>query len=166
MRPVLTAERLRALLSYDELTGVFLWRPGHRRAGKPAGTVTQYGYRQLVVDGRSLLAHRIAWAYVHGLWPSKGMDHINGDKLDNRISNLREADQSQNMQNMRLRRTNTSGLMGVSWDKQRSKWRAQIKVKRQVRVIGLFPTAEEAGAAYLRTKAELHTFSPIPRGTP
>lgn len=144
---MLTAERLRSLLDYDPATGVFLWRV--RRgpsalAGSIAGHIIAGGYRLIGVDGTEYYAHRLAWLYVHGAWPTGHIDHQNVTPGDDRISNLREATRSQNLANRPAQSNNTSGLKGVSFHKGAGRWRATIQHK----YLGLFDTAEEAHAAY------------------
>ena len=108
------------------------------------------------------MAHRLAWLYTHGKWPSKYIDHINGVKTDNRIANLREADNGENMQNQRrARRNSKTGLLGVRWNRASGNYVAVITVNRHVINVGSFKTAEEAHEAYLRAKAELHEFGVI-----
>lgn len=149
----LTAARLRLRMSYDEATGVFRWRDTGRVAGYPAGAA---GRLQIYVDGVARYAHRLAWLYVHGEWPDGQIDHINGDKHDNRIANLRVLPgTAQNKQNQsRAYRNNRSGMLGVSRDG--SRWRARIMVDGKSKTLGRFDTPEEASAAYRRAKAELH----------
>lgn len=159
-RNALTAEIVRELLDYDPVTGDFTWKwrsrkwfdsdANYRRwntrwAGKPAFSANGgHGY----LEGRILTvkykAHRVAWLYVHGHWPSPCTDHINHDKQDNRISNLREVDDAENAKNKRTVPANTSGQMGVVWHKQRQKWQARIKIGRKLRSLGLFDDKEEA----------------------
>jgi hypothetical protein len=98
---MLTAERLRELLDYDPETGRFIWRKDHPtakhiKAGSVAGTKNGRGYWVIGVAGAKYVAHRLAWLYVTGEWPAHLVDHENGDRLDNRFANLREATDSQN----------------------------------------------------------------------
>lgn len=90
-------------------------------------------------------------------------DHINGNRSDNRISNLRLAQHRENGQNQALRKTNTSGKHGVSWSKPHNKWAAYIMKDGRKRHLGLFDSLEDAGDAYLAGKARLHQFQPVPR---
>jgi hypothetical protein len=148
---MLTVERLRQVLDYDPDTGIFKWKvaTAHRTlVGEEAGSINKNGYRMICVDAFRYRSHRLAWLYVHGSWPSEFVDHRNGNKLDNRIENLREADKRQNAQNSRRPSNNTSGFKGVTYDRARDKWIAQIKTSSGHRSIGRFETAEEAGAAY------------------
>lgn len=161
----LTADRLRQLLSYDASTGIFTRRISQTnrvKVGDIAGSPNQKGYINIMVDGRLYPAHRLAWLYVHGEWPRAQIDHINGTKTDNRIANLREATNSQNMQNMRTARSdNTSGLLGVRWHKRDKRWHARIMVDGKARHLGSFGSSDDAQAAYLAAKRQLHDFGEV-----
>ena len=149
----LTQQRLKELLVYDPETGVFTWRKDradNARRGAIAGSPKSDGYMRLCIDGRRYRAHRIAWLYVTGKWPTKEIDHINGDGLDNRWANLREATRSQNMCNTALRADNKSGFKGVSWVTARRKWHAQIAGKS----LGHFDNLEAAARAYRKAATE------------
>lgn len=95
----LTRDALVSLLHYDELTGIFTWRHdrGHGLAGKVAGTRTLHGYWQISINDRLYRAHRLAWFYVHGVWPARVLDHIDGDRLNNRLNNLRDISPKENV---------------------------------------------------------------------
>lgn len=157
---MLTQARLKEVLSYDPLTGVFvsISQPGKRAdllgAVVGVGTATSYGH--ITIDGRSYKAHRLAWLYMHGVWPTDLLDHENLNKGDNRFKNLREADRSQNEQNKLPRCHNTSGVTGVYWNKCASKWQAYIKLDGRVRYLGIFVSFDEAAAT--RRKAEIDLF--------
>lgn len=161
----LTAERLRELLDYDPETGQFRWAKA--RSGVKVGAITGCpngrGYTVIHIDGHTYKSHRLAWLYVYGRWPAAEIDHRNGKPADNRISNLREATRAEQAQNLAKYRRNTSGYPGVSWHKQGAKWNARIAVAGRTRHLGLFDSPEDASAAYLRAKAELHNFQPTPR---
>lgn len=165
----LTAERPRELLHFDTCTGVFRWRRASNSRVLPwavAGHVNPVlGYVQIGIDGKHYLAHRLAWYYVHGVWPADQLDHRDGVRSNNRMSNLREAGHAENGQNQTLRSDNTSGFLGVSWFKRDSNWKAQIRLNGTSYSLGYFDTPEEAHAAYLAAKKNLHLFNPVPRKT-
>ena len=156
----LTAETLRGLLDYDPETGEFRWRVnrGNRiKVGAAAGTVSSNSYAVIKINGMPFKAHRLAWLHFHGVWPEHQIDHIDENKSNNRISNLRDVPQSMNQHNaIKPRKDGTSGYRGVSWDKGKTRWRAQIEVNGQKQYIGLFDTPEAAHAAYLVAKLRLH----------
>lgn len=159
MNNALTAERLRELLHYDPLTGTFRWRfdRGPIKGKSIAGTITCYGYISISVDGKKYPAHRLAWLYSNGAFPSS-IDHKNGVRSDNRIENLREASAKQNMQNMRsAHKTNKSGFLGVHAHAHGA-WRAQIRIDGKKIYIGTYSTPELAHAAYLAAKKSSHPF--------
>lgn len=141
----LTAERLRQILSYDPMTGQFIRLKTGRRVGDKSGS----GYITIYVDGRSRNAHRLAWLYVHGRWPDFYIDHINGDRTDNRIANLRDIEQSENVRCKRVAK-GKSGIVGVHFHKATKKWiaRASLRPLEPVTHLGSFSTAEDASEAY------------------
>jgi len=156
---MLTAKRLRELLSYDELTGEFrrLSGRGGKKKGSIAGTPNCDGYVQICIDKKHYLAHRLAWLYVHGEWPQDQIDHRFGIRNDNRFSEIRESNVLHNAQNKRSpHRPSKSGLLGVAWDASRSKWHATIKVDGIRRSLGRFNDAGQAYSVYLNAKRQLH----------
>lgn len=155
-RAVLTVEYLRNALSYDQGTGVFTWLPGQFRAGRVAGSLNHWGYSRITIDGLNYQAHRLAWFHVHGEWPAVEIDHINGVRDDNRLSNLRLADRFINTQNVSIRSDSRSGFMGVSFYKRTGKWKAQIKALGRTLGLGYFSTPEEAHQAYIKAKTIHH----------
>lgn len=159
----LTQERLKELLEYRPETGEFTWRvPKARRSpGDPAGTPHNAGYVILKLDGIKYLRHRCAWLYIHGEWPPEQLDHVNGVRDDDRISNLRACTAGENQQNKRP--SGRSGLLGVCWCRKSSRWKAQIKKAGVHRNLGFHDTKEQAYQAYLEAKKNLHTFNPTPR---
>jgi len=142
----LTAERLRQVLDYDPATGRFTRRKNGRVVGNKSGS----GYITIYVDGANRNAHRLAWLHVHGKWPSKCIDHINGIRTDNRIENLRDVEQSENIRCKRVSK-GRSGLVGVSFHKATGKWaaRASLRPLAPTTHLGTFETAEAAHQAYL-----------------
>lgn len=151
-KAILTAERLRDVLDYSQDTGSFVWKVQSGSRGIPgsiAGTLHCLGYRTISVDGKRYKEHRLAWLYVYGQWPVGEVDHIDGCRNNNRISNLRDVSKSTNQQNLRCAKAhNRSGLLGVSRRKSGG-WCARI-------TIGTYDTPEEAHAAYLDAKRRLH----------
>lgn len=154
---------LKEWLVYDQYTGVFTWaKSPHPRIkiGQTAGARKVDGYIHINIQKRSYSAHRIAWKLHYGVDPILQIDHINGIRSDNKISNLREASSAQNHQNRAIPNTNTSGYVGVYFDKKWNFWCARIRAKPKRIFLGCFKTAEEAHAAYAKAKAELHLFQP------
>lgn len=144
-------ERVRQILEYEPVTGRLLWRvtSGRAIAGREAGNFDKtIGYRRVPIDGKSILAHHVVWGIVKGVWPAQ-LDHTDGDKANNRIENLRESDQRQNLANIGRPRHNTSGKKGVSFHKATGMWQAQINIAKKKKYLGTFSTADEAHAAYL-----------------
>jgi hypothetical protein len=155
---MLTAERLRELLHYDPDTGVFTWLrvKGRRvRVGALSGKANGGGYFQIGVDGRIYYAHRLAWLYVHGEWPVASIDHVNCDRCDNRLANLRPATKAQNAANARKRTNNSSGFKGAYWNARRNKWMASIEADGHQRHLGYFDNPTDAHKAYVAA-AERH----------
>jgi len=154
----LTAALAREFFAYDPDTGVLRWRikPCVRmNAGDVAGAVNSDGYLQVAFRGSRHPIHRVIWLYWHGHWPTGLIDHINGDRRDNRIANLRDVNAAMNQHNRRhLAKNNTSGFTGVR--RFQNLWRATIWLGKKPHFLGYFKTAEEAHAAYIRAKRELH----------
>lgn len=155
------AEYVKARISYDAETGNAFWlfsekmpkNWNSRWAGKPAGRVSHKGYVELAFLGRRFLMHRVVWLLYYGQWPYQEIDHINGVRSDNRISNLRVVSSSGNKKNQGKRVDNTSGTTGVNWCKKSKKWRASIKENGSSRHLGLFSDIDEAIAC--RKSAEV-----------
>ena len=149
--PELTLARLKEVLDYNPETGRFIWLKTLSRravAGKVAGSFRNNdGYRQIGIDGSSYLAHRLAWMYQHGAMPPVQTDHGNGVRDDNRSGNLSPTDAGGNRKNRGRDRRNKSGVNGVYWHKQRSKWCAQIRVNKGAIHLGLFSSLKKAKVA-------------------
>lgn len=146
------------LLSYNPNTGDFHWkvdRARKARAGDLAGTHDSKGHRQIGVCGKYYLAHRLAWLAFYGEMPAGEVDHLNGVRDDNRISNLRDVSRSVNCQNeQRARRNNGCGFLGVT--EKKYAFLAQIHANGKKIHLGSFRTAEAAHEAYLIAKRQLH----------
>lgn len=127
-----------------------------RRAGSFADAHDRAGYRSVFVEGRLQFAHRIIWVMTFGNEPDGYLDHINGDILDNRPSNLREVTHVQNMFNRKKPKHNTSGVKGIHKRKDNGMWRAYISFEGRRTNIGQFPSREEAQAALDEVREELH----------
>jgi len=158
----LTQDRLKEVVSYDPLTGIFTRKIDHAN-GLKKGVVcgTKIGdrkkYLAIRIDRSLYLCHRLAWLYVTGSFPVGFIDHINGDGFDNRIINLRDVTNEQNVQaSLRIPKHNTSGFKGVSWVKASRKWVAGISINNKRKVLGFFMTPEDASSAYLKAKKEMH----------
>ena len=158
LKPPLQHDRLLELLTYFPASGDFVWnvatRRGQGKAGTLAGTPTARGrYLHIQIDRRRYLAHRLAWFYVHKVWPPDEIDHESGDQADNRITNLRTANRAQNNANRRHKRTSRSGLKGVHF--HRGKWIASTKRDGKQFYLGSFNSPAEAHAAYCAKAKEL-----------
>ncbi len=156
---MLTQSRLKYLLDYDQTSGVFTRavKTSNRVAvGDIAGCVKKDGYRYIRLDSAAYLAHRLAWLYVYGSFPIGMIDHRNMVRSDNRISNLREASDSENVMNRPVQANNVSGCTGVYQDKRDLKWQAEIKSKGVKYCLGRFFTREEAVSAYSAAARILH----------
>lgn len=160
MAKTLNAEELRQLLDYDPTTGVFTWRfasAANVKPGSVAGCVMSSGYRAIRIQGVGHKAHRLAWLYMNGAWPHGVIDHINKDKADNRIANLRDVSMDMNRHNQReCGRKSRHGLLGVSYFKHNGKFRAGIQFEGRKIYLGSFDTGEQAQSAYFAAKQGLH----------
>lgn len=174
----MTPKLAKSLLSYDQHTGIFVWKKrklrtgleridkgwNKRLAGKCAAKRRhRHGHLQIGLYGKNYMAHRLAWMIHFGEAPSGHLDHINGNPEDNRIVNLRVANQSENLRNSAIRSDNTSGARGVSWQKSSQKWYAYINTggKGSMLALGRFDTFEDAVAA--RKAAEIKYFGEFAR---
>jgi HNH endonuclease len=149
-------------ISYEPETGFFRWAvSGHGiQKGAIAGSSTSEGYRQVRIGFKTYRAHRLAWFLTHGEWPEGEIDHINGDRSDNRLSNLRVVDRAGNSQNRRgPQKNNRSGLLGICWVVHAKRWRAQIMVRKVMHRLGYFDSPEAAHKAYMAAKSSLHIAS-------
>lgn len=159
----MTLATITKLLSYCVETGELSWRVARSnfiKVGDIAGTTSDTcKYKQVSIDGRRYLVHHLVWLLHYGKLPSKEIDHINGNRLDNRVENLREVTRSENNQNRDLANNSsnrTSKYLGVSWNSQKSKYRATITINYKQYHLGHFDTEEEAHGAYILAKKDLH----------
>ncbi len=156
MAPQIAQERLKELFTYDAITGVLsrLVATSNRvKIGDIVGSIDSKGYWRVGVDGHSYRAHRLAWLYTHGEFPPDQIDHIDGDKLNNRIANLRPVSMQENQRNERLSKNNTSGIIGVTWSRCAKKWVSQITVSRKNIYLGCYKDLELA--SFVRKEAEI-----------
>ena len=152
-------DRLKELLYYCPKTGQFKHLRGRQRVD--AGTISRRGYVQLWLDGKRYSAHRVVFLYLYGEWPIGPIDHINNMRHDNREVNLRVVTGSQNQQNKRIGKNNSSGHKGISWDKSRAKWCAAIYVESKCKHLGRYKEIADAVAAYRAAAAQYHTHNPL-----
>jgi hypothetical protein len=162
-KAVLNQKRLHDLIDYNPDTGVLIWKTRPRNdfvleldwkswntrfSGKPAGWRDNSGYGRLNLDKKMPRAHQVAWVYMHGDIPDGcQIDHINGRRDDNRISNLRAVPEAENRRNMARSKRNKSGTTGVYWIARHAKWMARVTYDRRIIHLGLFEVLDEAVAA-------------------
>lgn len=161
----ITKEVLDQHFSYDPHTGLFtrISRPCNRvKAGDVATCKSSEGYVHFRVEGTLYRAHRLAWLTMTGEWPETQIDHINGDRADNRFSNLRLVTNGENQQNRRHARIDnkSSNCMGVGFFRPQGKWRARIQVNKKSVLLGYFDSEAAASNAYQKAKQQLHPFAP------
>lgn len=146
--------------SYDSDTGHFTSK-SDRREGKVLGWANDQGYVLLCINQKQVRAHRVAWFFAYGEWPDCDIDHINGCRSDNRLSNLRKATRGENMQNLKkAHKDSKCGLIGVSQIRGKY-WFARITIGGKTKHLGSFKTKEDAHQAYLNAKREIHSMSTI-----
>jgi hypothetical protein len=164
-------DAVKASFALDPKSGDLIWRArpvehfanaracnawNARFAGSLAGAIGSGGYRIVKFCGKFYAVHRLAWVVAFGRWPDDLLDHINGDRADNRLCNLRQANASENCHNAKRSIRNTSGFKGVHWSKSAKKWRAMIGVGGKRMHIAFSDCPKEAHAAYCKASAELH----------
>lgn len=168
----MTADKVRALFAYDPSSGLLRWnvRPASdfpstrvakiwntRFAGRDAGSTDHHGYREIGVDNRAFKAHRLVWLWVTGEWPSGDIDHLDGNRLNNQFTNLRDVARRVNCENRRSVRSDSgTGLLGAHFHKASQLFHACIKAQGTKHSLGYFKTAEAAHAAYVNAKRQLH----------
>lgn len=150
---MLTYEEAKHFFNYDQKTGIVRWTENvHNKSnampGDKVGGIGPVGYycSQVRVNGRKefVYCHRIAWLLTHKKWPDGQIDHINGNRADNRLLNLRDVPLGENRKNMKKPKNNTSGHMGIGWDKSRNKWNVKIGVNGKTVNVGRFKELDDA----------------------
>jgi len=188
----INADLARQLLIYDPSTGFLTWKPrtpdmfmtkaaedslrvcscwNSKYAGKQAGSIDARGYvitsikfcREGHRYSSICKAHRLAWLIMTGSWPALDIDHIDGNRLNNKWDNIRQANQSENSQNRIKRKDNTSGFVGVHRNHKNHKWVSRIFSRGKYTYLGEYDTPEEASKAYCEAKMTIHTFQPTLR---
>lgn len=149
-------EYLRQRFDYDPETGDVTWkpwldklgRPNTKTVGKTVGTLQSNGYRTVILDEyKKLWLHRVIWKWVHGADPDGEIDHIDHNRVNNRLSNLRVVERRTNTRNQSLHARSTSGVTGISWDEKNQKWRAHIAVDGRFKCLGRYVRKEHAEMA-------------------
>ncbi|MDM3265729.1 HNH endonuclease [Citrobacter sp. Cf039] len=138
-------------LAYNKFTGQFFGR----KSGNPIGRMHNKGYLRIACGKKCYLAHRLAWFFCYGVWPTE-IDHIDNNKLNNSIGNLREVTHQLNQLNMPLRSNNTSGVKGVNWDKHRKRWRARVIINGKYFTAGHFKEIADAEVAIRALREQVH----------
>lgn len=160
----LTQERVLELFDYDAENGWLIRKKDNhgRVVNRPCGNKPGCaGYGLLTIDGKTYRVHRVIWLWCKGSWPENEIDHLDRNRMNNRINNLQDVEHKQNQQNIGRHSDNSSGFPGVSWHKRAKKYRARIEVDDKDIYLGYFNTAEEAYRAYQLAKIKYHPNSPI-----
>ena len=160
---MIKADELRKLLSYDPETGAFVWiapRSRQLKPGQRAGCKGKNGYLSIRINDKLMYCHRLAWLYMTGEWPPSQVDHVNGDRSDNRWDNLRNASNDQNQMNCKPKRDRAGHLKGAFFDKSRMRWVSHIRVNGKLMWLGRFNCPTAAHFAYCRAaKAHFGEFA-------
>lgn len=155
---MLDQTELHSMFEYKPETGDLVWRYNRSpraRSGAAVGIVHASGYKVTHIRKKNYLVHRLVWALHHGKYPSQ-LDHINGNKLDNRIENLRECTSRQNGANKGLQRNNKTGFKGVSYCSRQNRYQATCRVDGKKKWLGYFDSAEAASSAYQQFAMKAH----------
>lgn len=149
--------KLEEKFDYEPLTGALRWKftNAQHLQGEIAGFIGANGYWHVYHEGKLLKGHRVAWYLTYGTWP-KTIDHVNGDRLDNRLDNLREATYSQQQHNKGRQSNNTSGIKGVCWFESKQMWAARVQVAGKRKFLGYFPTPEAAEGQIQKYRDAVH----------
>jgi hypothetical protein len=156
---MITQAELKELLNYDVDTGIFTWKIKYCRkvkVGSVVGSPDKDGYIRVRINGKDYKCHRLAWMYVYNNFPVGKLDHINGIKNDNRICNLRLANNEQNAFNAKLRTDNTSGFKNVCWNRTFKKWQVSLSINKKQTTIGYFDDIELADLVATEARNKHH----------
>lgn len=153
-------DQLKSRLHYDIESGVFRWRnligSSNRKPWDIAGSPHNKGYTSIRIFGKKYMAHRLAWLYVYGELPASDLDHIDGVKTNNAISNLRKVTNAQNHWNVGMRSTNKSGVKGVHWHKGIGRWVATFKANGVQNFVGSFDSISDAESEISKARKNIH----------
>jgi len=154
---MITQSELKKFLEYHLDTGDFTWKVsrGNVKAGKVAGFTEVNGYLIIRINNNNYYAHRLVWLFITGNFPSV-IDHINGVRNDNRLSNLRECTDQQNQWNHKNYSTNTSGIKGVSWNTRMQKWKVAIRTEIGIIHLGYFKSLDDAKLVIIEARNKYH----------
>lgn len=144
---MITQKKLKKILNYNSETGIFTnktTRSNRAIKNSIAGNIQKDGYVRIRINRKNYYAHRLAWLFVYGDMPTGHIDHINHNKADNRMINIRESTHQENCKNQSKRSDNTSGVVGVSWNKKRNRWEARIKIDGTNKFLGYFVNFHKA----------------------
>jgi hypothetical protein len=156
-KPLPTPDELRQLLRYEPDTGLIIrLAKGKNRETPALFSLGRNGHLGGYVGGRQLSAHRVAFALYHGRWPERFIDHIDGNPANNAISNLRECSHRENMCNRRPAKGATSRFLGVSYERRRQNWRAEIRKNGKAMKLGTFACEISAARAYDEAARKIH----------
>jgi len=146
-----------ALALFENRDGSLYWKvsKGRTKAGNEAGNLTENGYKRFRTGGKTYLVHRIVFLMHHGYMP-EFVDHIDGNKINNSIENLRAVSQSQNQWNSKLRTDNITGYKGVRWHKHAKKWTAKITMNKKTKHLGYFDDIELADLVVQMAREKYH----------
>ena len=143
-------DTVKKLFYYDAESGMLIWRNGNGRNVKPWQEVKSKngsGYYAVKINNKSYTAHRIAWLYTYGQFPTEDIDHKNRNRNDNHLCNLRQVSRTDNCQNISAPSHNKSGHIGVSWIKSHNAWTVYIKVNKKNKWLGYYKNLADAVAA-------------------
>ena len=155
----ISIQELRDYLKYNPEDGSIIRikkASSNAKVGDTAGSIKDNGYAAIKLNKKRFLAHRVAWAIYYGEWPSKCLDHINGIRNDNRISNLRECTPMENSWNRRKSKNNTSGISGIYFNKRMKKWCVGIRSNKKHKYLGSFSDFQDAKKIALNARNSFH----------